>query len=204
MRTFFTRFSGLMLVSLSLALVLMTFGAAQAKESATTKTYVVVGTAALHGGNVTAAREKAISDGLVTAVALMTKELLEVGSLVDNFSQLSELLFDQPNTFIQGYKVLTEAGQEKSYRVIVQATVSGKKISKELTDAGILRASPPLPSVLFLIAEQNLEEESPMFWWNPLGSSFISIAETSMVESLQDAGFTIANKHLCFTDKCET
>ena len=79
MRTFFTRFSGLMLVSLSLALVLMTFGVAQAKESATTKTYVVVGTAALHGDNVTAAREKAISDGLVTAVALMTKELLEVG-----------------------------------------------------------------------------------------------------------------------------
>ena len=58
MRTFFTKFNGLVLVSFSLALVLMTFGAAQAKESATTKTYVVVGTAAMHGGNVTAAREK--------------------------------------------------------------------------------------------------------------------------------------------------
>jgi hypothetical protein len=182
-----------MLVSLSLALVLMTFGVAQAKESATTKTYVVVGTAALHGDNVTAAREKAISDGLVTAVALMTKELLEVGSLVDNFSQLNELLFDQTSTFIQGYKVLTEAGQDKSYRVVVQATVSGKKISKELTDAGILRASTTLPSVLFLIAEQNLEQETPRYWWSPLGASFISISEASMVESLQKAGFTIVN-----------
>jgi hypothetical protein len=185
--------SGLMLVSFCLALVLMTFGAAQAKESATTKTYVVVGTAAMHGGNVTAAREKAISDGLVTAVALMTKELLEVGSLVDNFPQLNELLFDKTSTFIQGYKVLTEAGQDKSYRVIVQATVSGKKISKTLTDAGIIRASTTLPSVLFLIAEQNLEQESPMYWWNPLGASFISIAEAAMVESLQEAGFTIVN-----------
>ena len=193
MRTFFTKFNGLMLVSFSLALVLMTFGAAQAKESATTKTYVVVGTAAMRGGNVTAAREKAISDGLVTAVALMTKELLEVESLVDNFPQLNELLFDKTSTFIQGYKVLTEAGQDKSYRVIVQATVSGKKISKKLTDAGILRASTTLPSVLFLIAEQNLGQESPLFWWSPLGASFISIAEAAMVESLQEAGFTIVN-----------
>ena len=193
MRTFSTKFSALMLVSFSLALVLVTFGTGQAKEAATTQTYVVVGTAAMHGGNVTAAREKAITDSLVTAVALMTKELLEEGSLVDNFSQLNELLFDQTSTFIQGYKVLTEAGQDKSYRVVVKATVSGKKISTKLTDAGILRASTTLPSVLFLVAEQNLEQEYPLFWWSPLGSSFISIAEASMVEHMQQAGFTVVN-----------
>jgi len=193
MRTIFSKLSGWMLVSFSLALVLMTFNAAQAQESATTKTFVVVGTAAMHGGNVSAAREKAISDSLVTAVALMTKELLKVESLVDNFSQLNELLFDRTSTFIQGYKVLTEAGRDKSYRVIVQATVSGKKISKKLTAAGILRASTSLPSVLFLIAEQNLEQQSPVFWWSPLGSSFISISEAVMVERLQEAGFTIVN-----------
>jgi hypothetical protein len=121
MRRIRIKFSWLILFAFGLALVLMPFGAAQAQKSATTKTFVVVGTADLHGDNVAAAREKAISDGLVTAVALMTKELLEVESLVGNFSQISELLFDQPNTFIQGYKVLTEAGQEKSYRVVVQA-----------------------------------------------------------------------------------
>ena len=185
--------SALILAIFSLVMVLITFVAAQAQESATTKTFVVVGTAALHGDNVAAAREKAISDGLITAVALMTKELLEVESLVGNFSQLSELLFDNPNTFIQGYKVLTEAGQEKSYRVVVQATVSGKKISKALTDAGILRASKTLPSVLFLIAEQNLDQEIPMYWWNPSGSSFMAVAETSMVGRLQEAGFTVVN-----------
>ncbi len=193
MRTFSTKFSTLMLVSLGLALVLMAPGTGQAKESVTTKTYVVVGTAAMQGGNVTAARERAITDGLVTAVALMTKELLEVGSLVDNFSQLNELLFDQTSTFIQGYKVLTEAGQDKSYRVVVQATVSGKKISQTLTDAGILRAATTLPSVLFLVAEQNLGQESPMFWWSTWGSRFISIAEAPMVERLQAAGFTVVN-----------
>ena len=108
-----------MIVLFSLFLAMMTLNPAQAQDSATTKTYVVVGTSALYGGNVSAAREKAISDGLVTAVALMTKELLKVESLVDNFSQLNELLFDQTDTFIQGYKVLTEAGQEKDRKSVV-------------------------------------------------------------------------------------
>ena len=193
MHNIFIRFSGLMLGSFSLAMVLMTSNALQAQESATTKTFVVVGTAKLQGDNVAGAREKAIADSLVTAVALMTQELLKVESLVDNFSQLNELLLDQTSTFIQGYKVLTEAGQDKSYRVIVKATVSGKKISKELTDAGILRASKTLPSVLFLIAEQKLEQESPMFWWSPMGSSFIAVSEAVMVERLREAGFTIVN-----------
>ncbi len=193
MRTNFSKFSGLMIMLFSLMLVLTAFNTVAAQKAATTKTYVVVGTAPLHGGNVSAAREKAISDGLVTAVALMTKELLAVESLVDNFPQLNELLFDQTDTFIQGYKVLTEAGQEKSYRVVVKATVSGKKISKILTDAGVLRASTTQPSVVFLIAEQGLGQDSPRFWWSPSGSNYISIAEDAMAKRLQEAGFTIVN-----------
>jgi len=191
MRTIFIRLSGWILVFFSLALTLISPGVGQAQEAATTKTFVVVGTAAMRGGNVTAARERAISDGLVTAVALMTQELLAEESLVDNFSRLNELLFDQTSTFIQGYKVLTEAGRDKSYRVIVQATVSGGNISKKLTDAGILRSSTTLPSVLFLIAEQNLGQDSPMYWWGPEGAGFFSLSEVVMGEDLQRVGFTV-------------
>ena len=193
MRATFNNFSSLMMVLVSLTLVLTTANTAPAQDSATTKTYVVVGSAPLHGGNVSAAREKAIADGLVTAVALMTKELLEVDSLVDNFPQLNELLFDQPDSFIQGYQLLNEAGREKSYRVVVKATVSGKKISKILTDAGVLRASTTLPSVVFLIAEQRIGEDDPQFWWSPSGSNYISIAEEAMTRRLQEAGFTVVN-----------
>ena len=55
----------------------------------------------------------------------MAQELLQEASLVDNFTQLNELLFDQTSRFVQDYKVLTEVANEKSYRVVVQATVSG-------------------------------------------------------------------------------
>ena len=68
---------------------------AGAQESDQTKTFVVVGTATVQGGNVSVARERAIEDSLVTAVVLMTGEILDVDVLVSQFTKLNELLFDQ-------------------------------------------------------------------------------------------------------------
>ena len=71
MRIIFPNFSRLILVSFCLAAVLMEFDIANGQEPAETKTYVVIGAATVYGGNVSAAREKAIANSLVTAVALM-------------------------------------------------------------------------------------------------------------------------------------
>ena len=193
MRTIFSKFSRLMLVPFCLAMVLATLHSAQAQTPEKTKTFVVIGTAPVRGADVSAAREKAIAETLVTAVSLMTGELLDVASLVDNFSQINELLLDQTSKFVQDYKVLTEAAHGESYRVVVQVTVSGNKILTQLSDAGILRVQTTLPSVLFLIAEQDIEELLPRFWWSSQGGNFNSVSETFMAERLKDAGFVIVD-----------
>jgi hypothetical protein len=121
----------------------------------------------------------------------MTGEILEVEVLVSQFARLNELLFDQTNKFVQDYKVLTEADLEKRYRVIVEATVSRKKISKLLTDSGILRLQTALPSVLLLVAEQRLEQPAAGFWWGTQGADFHSLAASAMAEQLKQAGFIV-------------
>ena len=130
MWTLLPKFNRLVLVLFCLAAAMAQFDIAYGQEPAETKTYVVIGAATVYSGNVSAAREKAISNSLVTAVALMIEELLEVDSLVDNFPQVNQLLFDRKNAFVRDYKVLTEAARGKSYRVVVKVTVSGEKISK--------------------------------------------------------------------------
>ena len=164
---------------------------AAAQDTADSKTFVVIGTATVRGANVSAAREEAIADGLVAAVALMTAEILQKEAFVEHFAKLNELLFEQTSAFVRGYKVLTEASQEKSYRVAVQATVSGQKLLKYLTEAGILRVQTTLPSILFLIAEQSLEDPFFVFWWGAEAEGFVSLSEATMVERLAEAGFTI-------------
>jgi len=164
---------------------------AGAQESDQTKTFVVVGTATVQGGNVSVARERAIEDSLVTAVVLMTGEILDVDVLVSQFTKLNELLFDQTSKYVQDYKVLTEADLDKRYRVIVEVTVSRKKISKLLTDSGILRLQTTLPSVLLLVAEQRLEQPAAGFWWGTQGSGFHSLAASAIAEQLKQAGFIL-------------
>jgi len=178
MRKIFANFTGLILLAFLMAGGLSTPGGAGAQETAESKTFVVVGSAAVKGDNVSAAKEAAITDGLFTAVALMTAELLQVEAFVEHFSKLNELLFDQANTYVSGYKVLTEAAREKSYHVVVEATISRSKISKYLTEAGILRVETALPSVLFLIAEHKFQDPYPGFWWGTAGADFESISAT--------------------------
>jgi len=191
MRRILAKFTVLLLLAFLMSGGLLTPDAVLAQGIAESKIFVVVGTAAVRGDNVSGARERAIRNGLVTAVALMTQELLPVESFVEYFTKLNALLFDQTNTYVSGYKVLTEAAQEKSYHVLVQTTVSGRKISKYLSEAGILRVETALPSILLLMAEQKLAEPYPGFWWGTEGAYFESLSEPIMVNRLKEAGFSI-------------
>ena len=167
--------------------------AVYAQQPVKNKTFVVIGTSEVQKANIQAAREQAISESLVTAVALMTEEILQVDSLVENFPQVNEIIYENTDAFIQDYKVLTETEAGKKYRVIVKATVAGKKIAKRLSIADILRAKLALPTVLFFVSEQNLQDDSPRYWWGKQMGGFESISEATMADILKARGFPIVD-----------
>ena len=181
-----------MILLMVVSILTLSFSAAvDGEQRAQNKTFVVIGTSQVYGNNIQAARDQAISESLVTAVALMTEEILQVDALVENFPQVNEIIYENTKAFVQDYKVLTETGFAKSYRVIVKATVAGPKIEQQLSKAGILRVEVALPAVLFFIAEQNLQEDSPRYWWGKQMSGFESISETTMAEILKSRGFRV-------------
>ena len=179
------------ILTVVLMLLLSLSSAVAAEQQAQNKTFVVIGTSQVHGDNIQAARDQAISASLVMAVALMTEEILQEDSLVENFPQVNQIVYENSNAFVQDYKVLTETQFAKSYRVIVKATVAANKIAKQLSQAGILRAKVSLPAVLFFISEQNLNEDSPRYWWGKQMSAFESIAEATISDILKARGFRV-------------
>jgi hypothetical protein len=179
----------LLMVVLMLSLSWST--AMAAEQPAQNKTFVVIGTSQIYGDNIQAARDQAISASLVTAVALMTEEILQEDSLIANFPQVNEIIYENTNAFVQDYKVLTETEFAKYYRVIVKATIAGPRIEKQLSKAGILRMKVALPAVLFFISEQNLQEDSPRYWWGKQMSGFEPIAEATMSDILKARGFPV-------------
>jgi len=166
---------------------------ADAQKGVQDTTYVVIGSSRVQGGNIQAARDQAISESLVTAVALMTEQVLKVDSLVENFAQVNQIIYDNTNDFVQDYKVLTETESDKIYRVVVKATIAGKKIAGQLSKAGILRAKIDLPAVLFFISEQNLQDDSPRYWWGKQMGGFESVSEATMADILRSRGFRIVD-----------
>ena len=163
-----------------------TADAKQAKD-----TFIVMGTGNVKKENVSAARQEAIKNCLVTAVGLKATDLMNIDSMVQNFETLNETLYTNIDKFIRGYKVLTEARSESTYRVMVQVTVSSKKIKIKLTKAGIMQGKMVMPKILFFIAEQSLEDGSPKYWWGS-GMSFVnSASEKAMVEVMKEKGFKI-------------
>lgn len=130
--------AGKLLVLLIGIWVWMLDSGAYAQKAEDTRTLVVIGSAAVQGSNVTAARDAAIASSLMNAVALAAMDILSPEVFSENFKKLNELLLNRPDAYIQDFKVLSEAVASKQHRVVVQATVAVKQIGSYLAGAGLV------------------------------------------------------------------
>ena len=151
----------------------------------------VIGTARIYGDDIATARDQAISDCLVTAVSLVTTDLVHQSVLVQSFQDINRILFSGSDKFVQDYKVLTEATSGKIYRVMVDATVSVDKIREILSQNDILIQNETPLKVLLLIAEKNIGDADFKCWWaNPDAEA---ISETGLTEALGKQGFVVVD-----------
>ena len=191
MPLFFRIIKKLSITAFFIAAVMILHGFDEAGAKQVKDTFIVMGTGTVQKENVSAARQEAIKSCLVTAVGLKATDLMNIDSMVQNFETLNETLYTNIDKFIRGYKVLTEARSESTYRVMVQVTVSSQRVKKKLTAAGIMQGKMVMPKILFFIAEQRLEDGSPEYWWGR-GRPFVdSISEKAIAEVLKEKGFKI-------------
>jgi hypothetical protein len=154
----------------------------------------VVGTGSVHGDNVSYARDEAISNGLVMAVGLVVSDLVSFQTIVEKFPTLNQTVYSKADQFVQGYKVLTETARGKKYRVLVQATVSVDRIQEKLSQSGMpLEANSEL-RVLLLIAEQNLEDHFPRYWWGESYAFVEAISEGQLAAAMVSQGFSVIDR----------
>jgi hypothetical protein len=158
-----------------------------------TKVIDVIGSSKIYGQDAAAAREQAISDSLVCAVSEIIADLISVDERIQNFQTINETLFEHIDPFVHNYKLLTESVSGDTYRVFIQATILVDMVVQRLSDMGVTQAKKPLPSILFLIAEQNLEETSPKYWWGQDLSHPTAFSERAMAEKMREKGFSIIN-----------
>ncbi|MDP7416401.1 MAG: hypothetical protein QF888_00235, partial [Desulfobacterales bacterium] len=188
------------LFSVGLLLMVVTFSnPARSEKTPLIKRVEVMGSGAIYKQDIASARSRAIANSLATAVDLVAIELIPLETLISEFKGVNDILYNHTSEFIQDYKVLTEYLSEKIYKVMVQATVSVNKVEAALTTAGVETGNKELPKILFLIAEQNLEDILPKYWWGEDLSFSKGVAETALTDAMEAKGFVILDRQDDFT-----
>jgi hypothetical protein len=144
---------------LAILTVLFCAGGVSAQQAADQQTWLVVGAAPIQSGNLLAAREAAIANGMMEAVALTAAEVLSPEKFSTNFKTVSDQLLENPDRFIQNFKVLSEAPVGKQHRVALQVTVARNKILAAADAAGLSEsrsALPPAPVEMTVEGTANL------------------------------------------------
>ena len=160
-----------------------------------TRAIDVIGRGRIYRDDVAGARDKAIEDALQGVIEQAVGLVVSLESAVQDFQLLSDQVYDQTDTFIHDYKVLTEARSGSYYRVLVQATVSMNVIQDKLQRIGILVDHKGVPKIMFFLSEQNIDEPLPRYWWGqtPLGTQ-LSVTEKALADYMRRKGFIIVDR----------
>ncbi len=154
-------------------------------------TVEAIGTATVQGKNVPSARKRAIADSLVTSVELVAGKIVPLDARIRNFETLNQVLYSHTDKFVQDYKVLTELKTGNRYRVMVQATVRADKIREEMEQLGVITGLKSIPRILFLIAEQNIDDPSPRYQFALTAEETPLSSENAMAEIMRRKGLIV-------------
>ena len=136
-----------------------------ARQDDRVSTVHAVGSSNIHGADMSASRNGAIAASLVSAVTKVLTEIASPDTVVGHFQVISENILTHTDQFIIGYKMLTESTHGKQHRVMVRATVSVKRLKKALKNSGIYVGQKNYPSVLYCIAEKQVNDLNFQYWW---------------------------------------
>ncbi len=150
--------------------------------------------------DIDSAKQAAIYEGLLSAVQNAAFRLISTKEMTGNFKTVAGVLVRLRGDFIQGYRILEEYQTEKHYQVLIQATISIKKIKEAFARAGLSPAPARMPSVLFMIAEKNIDDMKFDYWWR---GGYLSSSDQAVLSPIRQI-FTQKGFKVIEPDSAET
>lgn len=138
---------------LLLATLLAVAAPAGAQKAEDLRPAVVFGVGLTAGTGPAAAREAAIADAMLRAVAAAAIERLPPERLSEGFRRVNDEVLARPGDFIQDYRLLAEIPAGREHRVLLQVTLDERLLRARLNAAGLAasegaEAATPRPILL--------------------------------------------------------
>jgi hypothetical protein len=155
----------------------------------------VRGEAAIIDGDKAAARDKAIDDALRKAVEQAVGALVSAETITENYQLLSDRIYSKAEGYVRNYKILSEREDSGVIQVEIRAEVATGAVSSDMQGLETLFKRKGKPKMLLMIAEQNIGQADPAYWWGKSGPMAIDLrtAEVTLMEILTKKGFTFVD-----------
>ncbi|GBC62978.1 hypothetical protein DENIS_3964 [Desulfonema ishimotonii] len=189
--------SGLGIICIVWALMVCPLLSAQEGPVPEPDSVTIIGISPVYKNNMANARSAAIKAGLDRGVEQMALMRMPAEGLARNFKPFLRALEGHTDDFVENYKVLAEAALGKEYRVMLQIRVSSGRLKQRLAGftapavAELTGKAATVPKVLFLIAEQNLKDISPAYWWRNNPGPADAFAEVALADKVKASGLNI-------------
>jgi hypothetical protein len=169
---------------------------ARADQEQRFATVYTVGSSGVQGADMSAGRDEAVEDSLVTAVTQVLTQLMPPESLAANFQQLSQSILAHTDQFVPDYQMLTETTYGNTHHVLVKATVAVQRLKDALKKADIYFGPRQFPQVLLCIAEKQLDQGGFRYWWSGQAYARSGAAADAMAQIAREKGFDLISPRM--------
>jgi hypothetical protein len=163
---------------------------AVAAEAVKTRTFEVTGGSRIFSGNVTNARQQAVSDAWDEAVHRAVVSLVSSQAVQANFPVIAESVYGQAEQFVENFQPVAESQSGGSVRVLAQVTINLDALRGALIANGVLTRAEQKPVLVVLLGHQAHDQEMPASWQSLLNEGrFPAPAHEAAVSQLAFLGF---------------
>jgi hypothetical protein len=151
----------------------------------------VEGSADISQNDVARAREEAIHDALENAILEATAKLMSIPVDDERFQPVKSVIIDEPDKYVNNYKIVAEVKNTSSYEVNVHVVVNMSNLKNDLNKMGFLQIA-------------QMEKTSPIVLLNVKGlrkySDFLRLKEflrsrTKIVKNIYPCRFEWQQAH---------
>jgi hypothetical protein len=140
---------------------------AGAQEKTAVDGFTGRGIARITGGDIPGARQNALADAQLKAVMDAVNSLLPADTFAANSSRIMARFSDQPDRYLQSFRVTGENALPDQYQVTVQAAVQIDGVRQELSGMGLMKQGENRAvSLLVMAAQKGLDAAQETYWWS--------------------------------------
>lgn len=110
-----------------------------AQENSAILSLDVEGIADINRNDVARAREEAVQNAIENAILKATAQLMSISVSDDKFQPVKSVIIDEPDKYVNNYKILTEMKKPDSYQVIVHVAVNLINLKNDLSKMGFMQ-----------------------------------------------------------------